>query len=276
MREPIDAVDWSSAADPWSTIDQPVINPNTFVKLTLFNTRTDAGFVVHAAEKIERCSIVGRLSGTNACVSSYAVIPSRTICIGHELHTITAARAREESIKHHLKIQPYMFFCRDTETASVYASKASPRIDTHLQDINQHGIMQFIHHDEENCNVKFMRLKNHVFVVSLKHINIGEELLINYNNHQNYTQGDEKRIDESNDDLVFGNDDNDDDTQAECYRCGNDTNPDKLVSCCFRRKRRKKGSTSDCRKSSCFKCLGWKKRRSDKVFCQYVSSLASL
>ncbi len=181
-----------------------------------------------------------------------------------------------------------MFFCRDTGTASVYASKASPCIDTHLQDINRHGIMQFINHDENNYNVKFMRLKNHVFVVALKHISEGEELLINYNNHQNYTRGDEKRIDDSNDELVFSNDsntsndknDDSDDTQAEdehaqpqCYQCGKETKLDKLAACCFRRKRgKKRDSASNCPKSSCFKCLGWKKRRSDKVYCPYVSN----
>ena len=66
MREKIDAVDWSSVKDPWSTVDEPIINLNTFCRLTLSNTRTDAGFVVKAAERIEQCSLIGRLSGMNA------------------------------------------------------------------------------------------------------------------------------------------------------------------------------------------------------------------
>ena len=170
----------------------------------------------------------------------------------------------------------------------MYASKSSPCIDTHLQDINRHGIMRFINHDENNCNVKFMKLKNHVFVVALKDIAEGEELLIDYNNHQNYTRGDEQRIDDSNDELVFSNNDDEDtqavdehedtDAQPQCHRCGKETNSDKLVLCCFRRKRGKRDSAAksgNCQKFSCFKCLGWTKRRSDKVYCHYVSSSTS-
>jgi len=200
-----------------------------------------------------------------------------------------AARAREKCIQHHLNIEPYMFYCRDTGKTSVYASKASPCIDTHLQDINKHGIMRFINHnrDQDQCNVKFMRLKNHVFVVALKDIGEGEELMINYNNHQNYARGDDKRVDDSNDELVYSDDgsdedgddigdqkDEDKDVQPRCERCTEEMNLDKLASCCFRRKRGKKGASANCPRSCCFKCLGWTKRRSDKVYCHYVSLLS--
>ncbi len=86
MRDTIDAVDWSTVRDPWSTVNQPVINLNTFCHLTLFNTRTDAGFVVKAAERIEQCSLVGRLSGMSLnecmhhCITLYETFLHYLIC----------------------------------------------------------------------------------------------------------------------------------------------------------------------------------------------------
>jgi hypothetical protein len=50
MRETTDSVDWSSVPDPWSDIDKPIKNLNTFYHLTLVITRSDAGFTVKAGE----------------------------------------------------------------------------------------------------------------------------------------------------------------------------------------------------------------------------------
>jgi len=68
MRETTDSVDWSSVPDPWSDIDKPIKNLNTFYHLTLVNTRSDAGFTVKAGEKIRKCSLIGRLSGMKVCM----------------------------------------------------------------------------------------------------------------------------------------------------------------------------------------------------------------
>jgi hypothetical protein len=146
-------------------------HPYIFRDLYLSNTKSMKGFTVKCRGKlIPKTGLVGILGG-------------------NEYYNNKTIKEREATILHHLQITPHLFHCINTGTNRINASKSKPCIDTHLQNPHKWGIMQFINHslNDEECNVKFIRHKNTVFVVATKQVNVGDELIINYNNHQDYS-----------------------------------------------------------------------------------------